>query len=160
MTIIACTGHRPDKLGGYNLPNPTYIYVCQQIEKVLKELQPEKCISGMALGADSYFANVCVKLGIPFIAAIPFIGQENAWPAASQKTYHALLSKAAEKVIVCEGGYAAAKMQTRNEWMANKCDKLLAIYNGDTSGGTYNCIQYAKSIDKEIIYIDPKPPID
>jgi len=117
--IIACTGHRPDKLPnketGYKLPNPTYIHVCRQIEKVLQKLQPEKCISGMALGADSYFASVCIKLGIPFIAAIPFIGQEKAWPAASQKAYHLLLNKAAEKVIICEGGYAPSKMQTRNE---------------------------------------------
>jgi hypothetical protein len=34
-------------------------------------------------------------------------------------------------------------------------DKLIAVYNGDLSGGTFNCIQYAKSIGKEIIYIHP-----
>src|SRR6266849_933968 len=100
MTVAAFTGHRPDKLPnketGYKLPNPTYIHICQQLEKVLKELKPEKAISGMALGVDMYAANVCIKLGIPFVAAIPFIGQEKAWPQSSQKTYHLLLGKAAE----------------------------------------------------------------
>lgn len=48
--IVAFTGHRPDKLGGYKLPNPTYVKVCQQIETKLVELKPEKIISGMALG--------------------------------------------------------------------------------------------------------------
>lgn len=156
--IVSFTGHRSDKIGGWQLPNPTYIYVCQQLERVLKELKPEKAVSGMALGADSYAANVCIKLGIPFVAAIPFVGQEKAWPIASQKTYHALLKRASEQVIVSEGGYAAYKMQVRNEWMTDRCDILIAIYNGDTSGGTFNCIQYAKSIDRQIIYIDPKLP--
>jgi uncharacterized phage-like protein YoqJ len=160
MTIVAFTGHRPDKLPnketGYKLPNPTYIHVCQQIEKTLKELQPEKVISGMALGVDMWAANIAYKLSIPFIAAVPFLGQEKAWPESSQKTFHNLLNKAAETVIVCEGGYAAYKMQTRNCWMVDRCDKLIAVWD-ETPGGTGNCVSYAKSINREIILIDPKP---
>jgi uncharacterized phage-like protein YoqJ len=154
--IIAFTGHRPNKLGGYKLPNPTYIHICQQIEKHLIELKPEKIISGMALGIDQWAANIAVKLNIPFVAAIPFEGQEKAWPASSQKTYFNLLKKAAEKVIVCEGGYAAYKMQIRNQWMCDKCDILIGVWDG-SPGGTGNCIDYAKSINREIIYINPKP---
>ena len=153
--IVAFAGHRPNKLDGYKLPNPCYLYVCQQLEKTLKELQPTEAISGMAMGVDQWAANICFKLGIPFTAAIPFIGQEKAWPQASQDTYHKLLSKAAKQVIVCEGGYAAAKMQIRNEWMCNHCDILIAIWDG-TPGGTGNCVQYAKSINKTIIFINPR----
>lgn len=157
--IVAFTGHRPDKLPnketGYKLPNPTYNFVCQQIEKTLQELKPDKIISGMALGVDQWAANIAIKLGIPFIAAVPFQGQELAWPEASRKVFHKLLDRAAEVVIVSEGGYAAFKMQVRNEFMCNKCDKLLAIYNGDKTGGTANCVNYAKSIGKEILLINP-----
>jgi uncharacterized phage-like protein YoqJ len=156
MITVAFSGHRPNKIGGFKLPNPTYIHICRQIDKTLKELQPEKIISGMALGIDQWAANIAIKLNIPFLAAIPFEGQEKAWPASSQKTYHALLNKAAEKVIVCEGGYAAYKMQIRNEWMCNHCDILIGVWDG-TPGGTGNAIAYAKSINKEIIYINPKP---
>lgn len=158
--IIAGTGHRPDKLPnketGYNLPNPTYIKICQETEKHLLRLKPDKVISGMALGFDQYLASVSYKLGIPFIAAIPFAGQEKAWPTKSQKTYNKLLSVASEVITVSEGGYSGYKMQVRNEYMCDKCDVLLACYNGDGSGGTYNCIQYAKRNGKEIIIIDPK----
>jgi len=153
--IVAFTGHRPNKLGGYKLPNPTYLHVCQQIDKTLRELKPDKVISGMALGVDSWAANIAHKLGIPFIAAIPFEGQEKAWPQASQNTYHVLLKLASEIVIVCPGGYAVNKMQTRNVWMTDRCDKLIAIWDG-TSGGTGNCVEYAKSIGKEIIRINPQ----
>lgn len=160
--IVSFTGHRPDKLPdkktGYNLPNPTYIHVCQEIEKYLLELKPDKAISGMALGVDQYAASVCIKLGIPFIAAIPFKGQEKAWPEKSQKIFNLLLKKACDIAIVCEGEYAAYKMQVRNQWMVDMCDILIAVWDG-SQGGTANCINYAKSKNKQIIFINPRVDI-
>jgi uncharacterized phage-like protein YoqJ len=157
--IVAFTGHRPDKLPdkktGYKLPNPTYLKVCRQIQSTLQELQPEKVISGMALGVDQWAAFIAHKLKIPFIAAVPFINQESKWPTSSQGTYNKLIKLAAEVVIVSDGEYSAQKMQTRNEWMVDHCDKLIAVWDG-SDGGTGNCVKYAKSKDKEIIYIDPR----
>lgn len=159
MTIVSGSGHRPDKLPnkqtGYILPNPTYNYICQQIEKHLLEIKPEKVISGMALGYDSYLASVAIKLNIPLVAAIPFEGQEKMWPEKSQKAYHQLLKHATEKIIVSPGGYSAYKMQVRNEYMVKECDILLVCFD-ESSGGTANCINYARSINKEIIIIDPR----
>ena len=152
--IISFTGHRPNKLGGYHLPNPTYIHVSRQLEKLLKEQSPEKVITGMALGVDQWAANVAILLGIPFIAAVPFAGQEKAWPDKSQRVFNKLLEKAAEVVIVSEGGYTAAKMQVRNEWMVDRADKVIAVWDG-TPGGTGNCVEYAKKTGKEILRIDP-----
>lgn len=137
------------------MPNPTYLYVCQQLDQALRTLSPEKVISGMALGVDQWAAHIAYKLSIPFIAAVPFEGQEKAWPAASQKTFHQLLKLASEKVIVSPGGYAAAKMQIRNEWMVDHCDLLIAVWDG-TKGGTGNCVQYAQKIGKQIYRIDPE----
>lgn len=45
-------------------------------------------------------------------------------------------------------------MQKRNEWMVDRIDELLAIYNG-TPGGTKNCIDYAKKLGKPITIICP-----
>lgn len=153
--IVAFTGHRPDKLGGYYIPNKTFNYITDELIRVLGELQPEKAISGMALGWDQWAAAICLKLQIPFVAAVPFLGQEKVWPQSSKDTYHSLLKQAIETAIVCEGGYAGWKMQKRNEWMVDRCDKLIACYNGDLSGGTYNCVKYAQEKGKEIITIDP-----
>jgi uncharacterized phage-like protein YoqJ len=152
--IIAFTGHRPDKLGGYKLPNPTYIKVCREIDSLLRELRPDNIITGMALGIDQWAASVAHKLGIPFVAAIPFEGQEKAWPLKSQRTYRLLRRLAVEEVIVCEGEYAPAKMRLRNRWMVDNCDALIAVWNG-SSGGTGNCVQYANSVNKKIYRIDP-----
>jgi uncharacterized phage-like protein YoqJ len=154
--ILAGTGHRNQKLGGFQLPNPTYIKVCQAIEKNLLQLKPEKVISGMALGYDQWLANIAIKLKIPLIAAVPFKGQESVWAKASQAAYNRLLTKASEIIVVNEGGYSAHKLQLRNEWLVNHCDLLLACWNGDESSGTYNCINYAKLKNKEIIFINPR----
>jgi len=153
--IVAFTGHRPEKLGGYKLPNDTYIRVCQKIDAALKELKPEKVITGMALGVDQWAASIAHKLGIPFLAAIPFEGQENAWPESSRVTYRLLRKLAAEEVIVSQGGYSVDKMQVRNIWMVDNCTNLIAVWDG-TKGGTGNCVEYAKSANREIYYIDPR----
>ena len=112
-------------------------------------------VSGMALGVDQLFAEICISSGIPLIAAVPFIGQESAWPAPSQGIYKRILSGAAQTIVVCEGGYAAFKLQRRNEWMVDHCDKLLAVWDG-ASGGTGNCVAYAEKVGKPIERINPK----
>lgn len=55
----------------------------------------------------------------------------------------------------CPGGYAPAKMQIRNEYMVENCDLLIAVWD-KSDGGTANCVKYAKSQRKNIIYINPK----
>jgi uncharacterized phage-like protein YoqJ len=109
----------------------------------------------MALGVDQWAASIAIKLGIPFVAAVPFLGQEGMWPNKSKKIYKFLLDKAGEIVIVNEGGFTAKKLQLRNEWMVDNCDVLIAVYNGDEKGGTANCVRYAKEKKKEIVFITP-----
>lgn len=72
--------------------------------------------------------------------------------------YNNILNKADEVIIVSYGNYAAWKMQKRNEHMidrlSNNNDFLIAVWDG-SSGGTANCIKYAKNMNKNIIHIDP-----
>ena len=39
-------------------------------------------------------------------------------------------------------------MQERNEYITDKCDLLLVVWNGKKSGGTYNTFMYAKGRNK------------
>lgn len=153
--IISATGHRPDKLGGYKLPNPIYTSVCQQVKQLFVSLNPEKVISGMALGFDQYFANVAVQLNIPLIAAVPFVGQESVWSIQDQKRYNKLLKSAAEVIIVSPGSYSADKMHIRNKYLVDNCDLLIAAWDG-TPGGTGSCINYAKSQNRKITFLNLK----
>jgi len=153
--IVTFTGHRPNKLGGYNITNnPKYDVCYNRIVEALHSISPSKAISGMALGVDQWAANACIEMGIPFIAAVPFKGQENLWRQDDQKKYHELLGKAIEVKIVSEGGYDAAKMHQRNQWMVDNADVVIAVWDGSPSG-TGSCVKYAVEKEKRVYRIDP-----
>ncbi len=152
--IVAFTGHRPNKLGGYRTPNPIFRWVCWSIEEQLDFLNPSHAISGMAQGVDLWAAHICYRRKIPFTAAVPFVGQEKVWPEQARVRWEFLLGRAAKVEVVSKGGYSPDKMQKRNEWMVDHCDVLLAVWDG-TSGGTGNCVHYAEKKKKQIIRITP-----
>lgn len=140
--IVSGTGHRLDKLGGY--ASWAYNLLVHLAIMILSALKPKKVISGMAIGWDQALAEAAVRLGIPFIAAIPFKGQESRCPKESQKKYHELLARAAEVVDTSNGqSYHPRLMQVRNEWMVDNSDLVVALFDG-TKGGTANCVKYAK----------------
>lgn len=156
---IAITGHRPDKLGNdYDLVSPLVDRIRKNIVKILLEKKSLgydlKLITGMALGIDTLFAKIAIAGNIPFIAAVPFKGQERLWPQKSQIRYLRMLELAEKVIYVSPGGYEANKMQIRNEWMVKECDLLIAVWNG-TPGGTANCVRFAQQVDKPILYINP-----
>ena len=126
--IIAGTGHRPDKLDGYELLANLRLLGFARF--ILDQVKPNKIISGMALGWDQAIAQAAILEKIPFVAAIPFSGQESVWSEELQHNYKYLIKRAAEVVTVSNGDYAAYKMQLRNEWMVDNCDMVLALWNG------------------------------
>jgi len=105
----------------------------------------------MAIGYDICMAHACVMLGIPFVAAVPFLGQESRWPETSRVRYASLLRRASHVQMVCEGEYAAWKMQKRNEYMMDRATLCLALYNGKPKGGTANAVAYAERIGLQIL---------
>lgn len=154
--IVAFTGHRPNKLGGYRTPNPISRWVNWCLREELEHLKPMRAISGMAQGVDQWAAQICLTMEIPYVAAVPFVGQEIPWPEEAKKRWRFLLGRAAEVVVVCDGEYSPQKMQKRNEWMVDRADVLLAVWDG-TAGGTANCVHYAEKKKKQIVRINPYP---
>lgn len=153
--IVAGTGHRPQKLwpkDPWNTENQKTLADTLTLILQQSRIPIDRIISGMAQGFDQSLAMAAVSLGIPFTAAVPFKGQETAWPDKAQQRYRTLISFADTVVIVSEGGYTPWKMQKRNEYMVDNCTLLMAIWNG-TPGGTANCIQYAKTKNIPIRYV-------
>lgn len=153
--IIAVTGHRPNKLWGYDYWTPKYIELGRKLRQILIDYSPDFIISGMALGVDTVFAMVGLKLGIPLECAIPCQGQDSQWIKESQDLYKSILSRAQKITFVSDQPYHPSLMQLRNQYMVDSCDLLIAVWDG-TSGGTANCVRYAQSKNKQIIFINPK----
>lgn len=155
---ISVTGHRPDKLFGYNIFDSKYDYIKQKICEQLLKYKPDIVYTGMALGVDQIFALEALNLNIPIVAAIPCDNQDKLWIKESKVLYNEILGKCKEIVVVSPGPYAGWKMQKRNEYIVDNCDILLAVYKGEggtAKGGTANCVNYAKLINKEILIINP-----
>lgn len=147
--IVCATGHRPQDLNGFT-DDARRLLIDVAIES-LEIINPETVISGMALGWDQAVAEAAIELNISFIAAIPFKGQEEAWPKFSKEKYRNIVRKASDVIIVSEGGYESWKMQVRNKWMVDHSEEVLALWNDQKlSGGTFNCINYAVSKNKTV----------
>lgn len=146
--IIAGTGHRPDKLGGYD--KEIYQKYYQLAYNWLKENQPTKVISGMAMGWDMALAEASQNLKIYTILAIPCKNQDIKWSGWWKEKYQIITFARANECHVLSETYTPYCMHKRNEWMVDRADKMLALWDG-SKGGTYNCIQYANKKKKQVI---------
>jgi len=165
--VIMVTGHRPDKLWGYNYNSynqpKEYQRLREKIREAIEASKAQVAISGMALGVDTIFTQECIELSQieKIIATIPCYGQESIWRNESKKVYYELLKN--EKVMP----YHVAKeyynnkslLHNRNEWMVEQTKKcggiVLAIWDG-SEGGTGNCVQCAKEHGISPIIINPR----
>ncbi len=156
MRIANITGHRPQSLQlPYDLNSRQWNWLRDELEYAfVDELHIDKLLTGMALGIDQLALEVASRNGIQTFAVIPFEGQEARWPAIAQARYHELLKLADEQIVVSPGGYAAWKMQRRNEWMVDHSQYTVSVWNG-TPGGTANCIQYALKHRPAVWNINP-----
>lgn len=160
--ILAGTGHRPADLTtqgkgiyrGSDLLMRLDERLIDLCVAALRRYTPEKVISGMALGLDMALSDAAVRENIPLVAAIPFEGQEVRWSDDQQARFRRLREAAAEVVIVCEGGFSAASMQRRNEWMVDNSSLVLALWSGKP-GGTGNCVRYPESVGSRIVNLYP-----
>jgi len=154
--IVGVTGHRPPRLGGYDRNNPTRVGVRREMMMLLSGMGATKGLTGMAAGADQDFADVCVDLGIPFVAALPFEGQEMGWPEEAQEAYRGLLAKAVDVVVVAANDPVDDKYASRDRWIVENCHAMIAVYDGGKHGGTAKAVRYAKELWRPVHQIDPR----
>ena len=156
---ICVTGHRPNKLYGYNLSDPRWQRLKEQFKSILKENNCEEAITGMALGVDTVFALAVLELknegyNIKLHCANPCKKHSCKWIKESVAQYNYILSKADIVKLVSKEEYKPWLMQKRNEYMVDLADRVIAVWDG-SKGGTANCVKYAEKVGKEIIRIEP-----
>lgn len=179
--VLAGTGHRPDDkqpwrgVGSWS-DVALHLAVQEWILQQLIDLKPTRVISGMAVGVDTWLAMAARRLGIPYTAAVPFLGQELDWPMDSQVLYNELLV-AADQVVNTSGALVQGPrrsrvivmgereqpfteelmrylMDRRNRWMVDNCTKVLSVWDG-SPGGTGNCMKYVQKVGRPYVRLDP-----
>lgn len=172
---IALTGHRPNKLAGYDIEQPPYKQLQADLESFIG-IQLEKydkvvCHSGLALGADTIWSKAILSMRdthpgrVKFHAEVPMLSQPSVWfNERDINFWHEQMDLADEQTIYGhleglskeERKYKAIKLlDERNKGMINHSDMLLAVWDG-SKGGTYNAVTYAKKQGVKTYIIKPE----
>lgn len=166
---ISLTGHRPTKLGGYNTKTEPYKRLQKDLEQFIRMRtflhDAVVCHSGLALGADSVWAEAILAMKsefpdiVKFHADIPMMTQADRWFDESKEKWQYYVNAADTKTVygsVIDGDkhQAIKLLNDRNKGMIAAADIVLAVWDG-TPGGTANAVKYAQKLQKDIRIVHP-----
>lgn len=120
-------------------------------------------VTGMALGIDQDAAGEWHRMGVHFLALVPFPGQESLWKKDDQTRYHRILKEAAAGVVYVskhppgkDKALAVRQLHERNNALAMLVDDLIGVWDG-SPGGTRSCIaNYEYTTRKQTYRIHPQ----
>ena len=146
MKACCVTGHR-------DIADDKISYVTDELRREIEEAISDGFtffISGFAPGVDMMFARLVIELKEKY----PNIFLEAALPYPTW-----LKNRSAEDKEVfnkCMGfgihipKYTPNCFLIRNRFMANTCERVIAVYDGREKGGTVNTIRYAAVLERDI----------
>ena len=138
------TGHRPDKME----------FSEKEIKPLLEKAIDEAIskgfvtfITGMAMGTDIWAAEIVLERrkknnDLHLICALPHPGFEGRRSFVEKMRFSKII-KNADLVKEINDHYFTGCYQVRNEWMVDRSNLVIAVFNGQKSG-TKNTVDYAK----------------
>lgn len=178
IKTYAFSGHRPNKLGGWNWDAPFNKKIREHYSAKLRTIMSIYrndqlvFLCGMADGFDMYMADVVLELKKEFpkvllVAAVPFKNQPVVWSEEVKERYTRILDRCDRVVYVDDlsqyrmpsvevGDYHNVKYLNRNDYMVSVMDEGIVLWDG-SSGGTCDFVKRASKYGK---YIDVTKPRD
>lgn len=172
--VLGFTGHRPDRLGGYNERNPLAEAVkAWGLRTIARFLVAgyDTFITGGALGFDTWMGEILmadIQVQLPdgeqrlfprsswqLRVYAPFMGQAHKWPPHAQERYMRLL-KAADEVRYISEKYGPDAMHKRNRAIVIDCNALVACFDGSRAGGTWHAMHYAETRHRPVLWYNPR----
>ena len=146
--IIAGTGHRPKYCPcKYDEDHEWFQQLKSRLMTAFSQYDSviEHVISGMAIGWDTWIAEIALECDLPVHAYVPFRGQGSKWPPSSQKRYRDILDKADHVLYVSEE-YSHDAFLKRDRAMVDAATNVFSLLNPVVEkGGTFYTVNYAKS---------------
>jgi uncharacterized phage-like protein YoqJ len=140
---LIITGHREEKLESYGYDaNFYYTHINRLVWSLMENQGVSLAYSGMASGIDLIFCEACIIHKLPFIACVPFEGQEDYMTKDTQ-TKRARMLKEAKEI-----------KKVKNSWMVENCDVAICVWDGN-KGGTHNVVQQLVEKKKNFYWINP-----
>lgn len=159
FTTAMITGHRPS---GLTVAEAAWsqIAIATTIHNLQQNYGTEEAISGMALGADTWWAVSALSAGMKLHAYVPFKAQADTWEDPDKALWQELLKAATTKTLVGGDTYDVKMLHARNDAMLKatlETDGLVvALLKSDSvRGGTYSAVKKARSKGQKLLVIDP-----
>lgn len=156
MIDIANTGHRQPRLfdkDPYSRSNMIYLYnflvkaIPNAIEEIGLSKEEVRFRNGLAGGFDLTACAVLQTLGIPYVATIPFRGQESRWPDVWLRDFYNKSLGMAEDVK-CDPAWLQKGLKVayilRDHDMVDCSQKMIGLWDGVKEGGTFATWSYAQ----------------
>lgn len=159
------TGHRPDKLPwGSDERDPRCLALKHSMEREIEGLYLRgfrHFISGMARGADLYFAEAALSVrekypDLTLEGAVPCQSQASRWSEGERQRWRRILDGCDLETLVQEH-YDRRCMHRRDRYMVDRAAAVLAVFDG-TPGGTMYTLNYAMDRGREILLLDLNHP--
>lgn len=115
-------------------------------------------ICGMALGCDTYFAEIVLELkarrNVKLIAALSCAEQAMPWAQADKDRFIKILSQC-DDCFFSGIAHTEGCEKQRNQLIVDKSDVLIAVYGGARRSGTAQTIALAEAKNIPVIIFDP-----
>ena len=147
------TGHRPEKL---SLSETEVKPLLEKAIDMAIENGFTTFITGMALGVDIWAAEIMLEkkkhnTALHLICAVPHPHFENKRGEYEKERYMHII-QSADYTTTISDRYFRACYQRRNEFMVDRSNLVIAVWNGMPSG-TKNTIDYAKRKGVKVVNV-------
>lgn len=158
------TGHRPEHLLWINKEDEER---CKELKKVISHVIDTAIndgytdfYCGMARGIDTFCAEAVIEKmktnsAVRLHAALPCPEQQLGWNEKDKERFENILKCTSSKIVISPL-YTDTCMLSRNRFMIDNSQRLIAVWSGFFRGGTAYTVRYAKKENKEIHLIRPK----
>ncbi|MCD8146092.1 MAG: DUF1273 domain-containing protein [Clostridiales bacterium] len=165
MKTCCFTGHRPNHLPWRGDEAAPLCLACQarladEIERAYRA-GFRRFLCGMAMGGDLLFAETVLACGeahpdLRLDAAIPCLNQTKDWPQEQVRRYRSILDQIpSDRQILIQTERTRDCMLRRDRYMVNQSQRIVALYDGKSAGGTRYTLSYALKKGLETVIIDP-----
>jgi uncharacterized phage-like protein YoqJ len=159
---ISCIGHRASGLWGYDLNDEHYKILYDKLKQSLIDImqkhkgQQFHIVSGICQGTEQLFCVAALRLResypIHLECVIPHLGYEQNWDEKAKSRFNSILKSCNQRTYL-DKKFSYYNLERKNQYIIGRSDYVIAYYINDNDG-VCDSIELAKTLKKEIIYIE------
>jgi len=150
--VFGITGHQ-------NLSEGVRRIVKERIDDIVARVDESTGYSCLAAGADQVFAESLLEHGGSLVAVVPAHDYELTFDSSEGRlAFESLLNHAQEIIRMPFENASEAAYWAAGKEVAQRCDTLIAVWDGEPSGGlggTADVVKYCREKGKDIIIVWP-----